>query len=145
EYELDTLPGYDGAAPVRVGNEAYRQFQLDSYGLVMVALDVGRATGVPEDKFSWPLQTALLQYLAENWHRPDRGIWEIRGRSQHFTNSRAMVWAAFDRGIRAAEAHGLRGPVDRWRRIRARLAEEIESKGFHAGRGHYVQHTETAE
>ena len=105
------LPGYAGSAPVRIGNAAYTQVQWDVYGEVMVALHAARLAGVHEDEFSWPLQTALLDFLATNWRRPDRGIWEIRGPDRQFTHSKAMIWAAFDRGIRGVEEFDLPGPV----------------------------------
>ena len=140
ERELTTLPGYDGASPVRVGNRAYTQFQGDVFGEVMIALHAARSAGIEETEFSWPLQRALMAYIEEHWKRADNGIWEIRGPRRHFTHSRVMVWAAFDCAINAVEEHGLDGPVERWRTIRAEIAAEIEEQGFDAERGTYVQY-----
>jgi GH15 family glucan-1,4-alpha-glucosidase len=140
ERELTTLPGYEGAAPVRVGNAAYTQFQGDVFGEVMIALESARAAGVEETEFSWALQRALMTYCEQHWKRADSGIWEIRGQRRHFTHSRVMVWAAFDRAVRAVREYGLEGPVERWERIRSEIATEIEAEGFDAERGTYVQY-----
>lgn len=145
EYELPNLPGYQGSAPVRVGNAAYTQFQGDIFGEVLVALCRARELGVTEDSFSWALQVNLLSHIAENLDREDNGIWEIRGPHRRFTHSRAMIWAAFDRGILAVREHGLDGPVDTWERLRATLRDEIEREGFDTERGFYVQHYDTTE
>ncbi|MER3389841.1 MAG: glycoside hydrolase family 15 protein [Microcella sp.] len=145
ERELPSLPGYRGSSPVRTGNGAYTQFQGDIFGEVMIALEDARDLGVAEDDFSWSLQVALLEHISQNLDREDNGIWEIRGPHQRFTHSRAMIWAAFDRGITAARTHGLRGPVERWELVRAQLGDEIERLGFDAERGHYVQHYGTTE
>jgi len=140
ERELTTLPGYEGSAPVRVGNAAYTQFQGDVFGEVMIALEAARAAGVEETEFSWPLQRALMSYIEEHWHRADNGIWEIRGPRRHFTHSRVMVWAAFDRAIRAVREYGMDGPIERWEGIREEIAAEIEREGFDSVRGTYVQY-----
>jgi GH15 family glucan-1,4-alpha-glucosidase len=139
EWEVPTLPGYAGSAPVRVGNGAYTQFQGDVFGEVMLALEQARLIGVGEDRVSWPLQVALLRYLEDNLERDDHGIWEIRGIPRRFTHSRAMIWAAFECGIRAVRDHGLDGPVDRWERLRDEIRIEIDDHGYDAERGHYVQ------
>ncbi|GAB3576631.1 glycoside hydrolase family 15 protein [Leifsonia lichenia] len=139
EREITTLPGYQGASPVRVGNGASTQFQADVIGEVMLALDHGRRNGVTETRLSWALQRALMGYLEEHWHEADHGIWEIRGVPRFFTHSRALVWAAFDCAIRAVEDHGLDGPVDRWRARRDEVRADIEAHGFDAERGTYVQ------
>lgn len=144
EYELPSLPGYRGSAPVRVGNAAYTQFQGDIIGEVLVALARARSLGIAEDGFSWPLQVALLGYAEANLDRPDTGIWEIRGPHRVFTHSRAMLWAAFDRGVRAVREHGLQGPVERWERCRDQLRAEILDRGVAEG-GWFVQHAETEE
>ena len=136
EYELATLPGYEGSSPVRVGNGAFLQYQGDVFGEVMVALQAARRVGAAEDDFSWPLQRALMTYVEENWMRPDNGIWEIRGPQRHFTHSRVMVWAAFDCAIRAVREFGLEGPAERWQEIR----DEIEQRGWDAERGTYTQY-----
>lgn len=140
EWEVASLPGYDGASPVRVGNGAYTQFQGDVFGEVMIGLQTARAAGVEETEYSWPLQRELMAYVERHWERADNGIWEIRGPRRHFTHSRAMLWAAFDCAIRAVRHHGLDGPVERWEDCRDRIAAEIEAKGFDAERGTYVQY-----
>jgi GH15 family glucan-1,4-alpha-glucosidase len=132
-------PRYDGAGPVRVGNAASEQYQADVFGEVMIALDAARHVGLADDDFSWSLQVALLGEAERNLDRPDSGIWEIRGAERRFTHSRAMLWAAFDRGVCAVEFDGRRGPVERWRAVRDQLAAEIENTGFDPELGSYVQ------
>lgn len=139
ERALASLPGYDGAAPVRVGNGAVDQYQADVVGEVMVALEAARIAGLAETSFSWALQRALLDRVEANLDRPDNGIWEIRGEPRMFTQSRVMMWAAFDRGVRAVEQFGLAGPVERWRMLRDRLAEEISTRGVDPDGGFFVQ------
>jgi len=139
ERELSSLPGYQGASPVRVGNAAVDQFQGDVIGEVMVALHEAREAGVTEDAFSWPLQRALTGFVEEHWDHADRGIWEIRGEPRAFTHSRVMMWAALDRAIQAVRDHGLDGPVDRWEALREKIRAEIESQGFDPSRNTYVQ------
>jgi GH15 family glucan-1,4-alpha-glucosidase len=143
EREMPSLPGYDGASPVRVGNGASNQYQADVVGEVMLALAAARDAGLEESHYSWPMERALLHHAAHNIDRRDNGIWEIRGEPQYFTHSRAMMWAAFDRGIRAVEEHGLPGPVDHWRELRARLRDEIDTHGV--ANGHFVQYAGTTE
>ena len=129
ERELDSLPGYRDSSPVRVGNGAVTQYQADVIGEVMVALAAARAAGMPRDDFGWSLERALLEQ-AERWlDRPDNGIWEMRGEPRHFTHSRAMTWAAFDRGVHAVEHEHFHGPVERWRELRDRLRDEIDAQG----------------
>jgi GH15 family glucan-1,4-alpha-glucosidase len=140
EWEVDSLPGYGGASPVRVGNDAWRQYQGDIFGEVMIALQSARTLGVAEDKFSWPLQRALMTYVEENWRRPDNGIWEIRGPQRDFVSSRAMIWAAFDCAVHAVTDFGLAGPVDRWIQLRDEVRAEIESRGFDKSRNTYTQY-----
>jgi GH15 family glucan-1,4-alpha-glucosidase len=140
EWELPELSGYGGAAPVRVGNAAYLQRQWDIFGEVMIALHGARTAGLEETRASWPLQRALLGFLEQNWDQPDCGIWEIRGDEQHFTHSRAMVWAAFDRGVRAIEEFGLPGDPSRWAALRDRVREEIFARGYDPERNTFVQH-----
>ncbi|MHB1171787.1 MAG: glycoside hydrolase family 15 protein [Lacisediminihabitans sp.] len=139
EYELTSLPGYRGATPVRIGNDAYRQYQGDIFGEVMIALQAARERGVRENEFSWPLQRALMTYVEENWQRPDNGIWEIRGPKRHFTHSRAMIWAAFDCAVRAVRDFDLDGPVERWETLRDQVRDEIETQGFDRKRNSYTQ------
>ena len=140
EWEVSSLPGYDGASPVRVGNGAFTQFQGDVFGEVMLGLQAARDAGVEETRYSWPLQRALMSYVEQHWQRADNGIWEIRGQPQHFTHSRAMLWAAFDCAVRAVRDHGLDGPMERWIALRDQIATEIEAHGFDPIRGTYVQH-----
>jgi GH15 family glucan-1,4-alpha-glucosidase len=145
EWEVSTLPGYRGAAPVRVGNGAYTQFQGDVFGEIMLALEQARLIGVGEDRVSWPLQVALMSHIEANLERDDHGMWEIRGVPRRFTQSRAMIWAAFECGIRAVRDHGLPGPVERWERIRDELRREIDEHGFDPERGCYVQYYGSTE
>ncbi|WP_066040649.1 glycoside hydrolase family 15 protein [Herbiconiux solani] len=145
EYEVLSLPGYNGASPVRVGNGAATQYQGDIFGELMISLREARRIGVDEDAYSWPLQRALLGFLEDNWDRPDNGIWEIRGPQQHFTHSRAMIWAAFACGVEAVREYGLDGPADRWAELRDRIREEIETEGFDASRNTFVQYYGTTE
>ncbi|GAA1971042.1 glycoside hydrolase family 15 protein [Microbacterium deminutum] len=145
EYEIPELSGYGGAAPVRVGNAAYEQRQWDIFGEVMVALHGARAAGLKETEASWPLQCALLDFLEENWQSPDRGIWEIRGEERHFTHSRAMVWAAFDRGARAVREFGLPGDAQKWASLAERVRDEILDRGYDPERNTFVQYYGSAE
>ncbi|WOP19259.1 glycoside hydrolase family 15 protein [Raineyella sp. LH-20] len=145
ELELDHLPGYAGSRPVRIGNGAAGQYQADVVGEVMMALDRLRRVGIAEDRFSWGLQRHLLEYAADHLDRPDQGIWEMRGAPQHFTHSRVMMWTAFDRGVRAVEEYGLRGPVQRWRGLRDELRLEVEEHGYVPELGTFVQHYGTTE
>ena len=144
EFEVPELSGYGGATPVRVGNAAYLQRQWDIFGEVMVALHGARTAGLEESEASWPLQLALLGFLEENWHKPDRGIWEIRGEERYFTHSRAMVWAAFDRGVRGITEFGLPGNAERWAALRDQVGEEIMARGYDAQHNRFVQHYDTA-
>ena len=140
EREVESLPGYEGAAPVRIGNGAYTQFQGDVFGEVMIALQAARAVGNDDDDFSWPLQRALMSFVEDNWKRKDNGIWEIRGRKRDFTHSRVMLWAAVDCAIRAVREYGLDGPVERWESLREEIRAEIEAKGFDRKRNTYTQY-----
>ena len=130
ERELHHLRGYENSVPVRVGNGAAEQYQADVIGEVMVALETIRRAGCAEDEFSWGMQKAMLAFQEANFHRKDQGIWEMRSGAKYFTHGRAMMWAAFDRGIKAVEEYELEGPIDRWRELRAALREEIMEKGF---------------
>lgn len=139
ELTIDSLPGYDGAAPVRMGNGAFTQYQGDIFGETMLALQKARELGVKEDEFSWPLQRAILSFVEQNWKRSDHGMWEMRGPQQDFTHSRAMLWAALDCGVRAVRDFGLDGPAERWERLRDVIRAEIEHKGFDLKRNTYTQ------
>ncbi len=145
EHELDHLGGYAGSAPVRIGNGAVDQRQTDVLGEVMIAFDEARRAGVTETRNSWSLQRSLVDDLADHWDRPDNGLWEIRGPQRHFTHSRVMVWAAFDRAVRAVEEHGLDGPLDRWRQVRDEVRAEVLERGVDPVRGTLTQHYDTTE
>lgn len=145
ERELEHLPGYAGSRPVRVGNGAVGQRQTDVLGEVMIALEHARQRGIDESKDSWHLQRALVNNLAEHWQEADNGLWEIRGPVRHFTHSRVMVWAAFDRAIQAVEEHGLDGPAERWRELRDQVRAEVLAKGWNESKQTFVQHYDTTE
>lgn len=145
ERVLDHLPGYAGSAPVRVGNAAVSQRQTDVLGEVMIALEEARARGLETDGEAWAMQVALVEQLARHWDEPDNGLWEVRGTQRHFTHSRVMVWAAFDRAVRAVEQHGLDGPVERWRELRDTVKAEVLDKGFSEERNTFTQHYDTTE
>lgn len=130
EWEVSWLPGYANSRPVRVGNAAHDQFQLDVYGEVMDAFDQSRKGGLAATEAGWELQRALVDHVARVWQAPDNGIWETRGPKQHFVYSKVMAWVCFDRAIRAVEMHGLAGPVERWRRVRDEIRTEVLDKGF---------------
>jgi GH15 family glucan-1,4-alpha-glucosidase len=135
ELELPWLPGYEGSRPVRTGNDAVRQLQLDVYGELMDAMHVARRAGLPANTEAWAVQKSLMEYLERGWSEPDEGIWEVRGPRRHFTHSKVMAWVAFDRAVKAVERHGLDGPVDRWRQIRSDVHEDVCRRGFDE-RGH---------
>jgi GH15 family glucan-1,4-alpha-glucosidase len=145
ERVLDHLPGYEHSLPVRIGNAAVSQRQTDVLGEVMIALEDARDAGITETAQSWALQRSLVEELAEHWDEPDHGLWEIRGEPRHFTHSRVMVWAAFDRAVKAVEKHGLDGPVNRWRELRDQVHEQVLQKGYDADRGTFTQHYDTTE
>jgi GH15 family glucan-1,4-alpha-glucosidase len=145
EAVLDHLSGYEGSRPVRIGNAAVEQRQSDVLGEVMIALEHARDAGLEPDDHAWALQRVLVQNLAKVWRAPDNGLWEIRGPLRHFTHSRAMVWAAFDRAVHAVEQHGLPGPVDEWRRIRDEVRAEVLEHGFDRARNSFTQHYDTTE
>ncbi|MEF2976633.1 glycoside hydrolase family 15 protein [Subtercola sp. YIM 133946] len=139
EREIDSLPGYEGATPVRIGNGAVGQYQADVIGEVMVGLHKARIAGVDGNLDAWALQRALLTFTEQNLDRKDSGIWEIRGENQYFTHSRAMIWAALDRGVKAVEDFGMRGPVETWRTLRDQVCAEIDEHGFNTELNTYTQ------
>ena len=143
ERELWSLPGYAHSTPVRVGNGAAQQYQADVIGEVMVTLAAARRAGLGESPRSWSLQRMLLRHAEQELDRPDNGMWEIRADPHLFTHSRVMLWAAFDRGVRAVEEDRLDGPVEHWRGLRDRLKAEIDERGVRDGR--FVQHEDTDE
>jgi GH15 family glucan-1,4-alpha-glucosidase len=130
ELTLPWLPGFEGSQPVRIGNAAAEQFQLDVYGEVLDALHQGRVSDLELSKEAWSLQRRLLLFLEHAWKEPDEGIWEVRGPRRHFTHSKVMAWVAFDRGVQAVERFGRSGPVDRWRRIRSEIHREVCERGY---------------
>jgi glucoamylase len=140
EWQADWLPGYQGAKPVRIGNAAYRQLQLDVYGEVMDALHLARERGAPDSPDSWSLQRGLLAHLEKIWQEPDSGLWEVRGEGRHFVHGRVMIWVAFDRAVRAVEEDGLLGPVERWRELRDQIREEVLTKGYNKEIGAFTQY-----
>jgi len=139
ELELGWLPGYDGAAPVRIGNAAYQQRQLDIFGEVMDVLHVARQAGLPPDENAWRVQRELTAYLETIWHEPDEGIWEVRGPRRHFTHSKVMAWVALDRMVKDVERFRLPGPVERWRGLRDAIHAEVCEKGYDSSRNTFVQ------
>jgi GH15 family glucan-1,4-alpha-glucosidase len=139
EFEIPWLPGYEKSKPVRIGNAAHGQLQLDVFGEVIDALHQARRGGLQTREFDWAFQRAVLEHLEQIWERPDQGIWEIRGEPQHFTYSKVMAWVGFDRGIRAIEEAGLKGPRDRWHAARRRIHEEVCACGFDRELGSFVQ------
>ena len=139
EVEVGWLPGYAGSLPVRVRNAAHEQFQLDTYGEMMDALHEARRHGLAPDDHAWSLQQHVVEFLEGAWDRPDRGIWEVRGPRRHFTHSKVLAWVAFDRAVEAVERWGRPGPVDRWRRLRAEIHEEVCREGFNVELNAFTQ------
>ena len=139
ELTLPWLPGYENSAPVRVGNAAAVQSQLDIYGELMDSLHLARDAGLATDAEAWNFQRTLVNFLAANWQRPDSGIWEMRGEPQQFTHSKVMAWVAMDRAVKAIENYGLEGPLDKWREVRAAIHDEVCEKGVDKARGVFVQ------
>ncbi len=139
EYELPWLPGYEGASPVRVGNDAAGQVQRDVPGEVLAAAHVGRVAGLPSAGRGWELQRWLADRLEEGWKQPDNGVWESRGPKQHFVYSKVMCWLAFDVLIKGVERFGLEGPADRWRVVRDEIHEDVLQNGYDAERGAFTQ------
>ncbi len=140
EQELDWLPGYEGSRPVRVGNAAAGQFQLDVYGEVAGAAYVTSMLTGRGDAETWPRIRALVEYLETAWEEPDDGIWEVRGPRRHFVQSKVMAWLAFDCAIREAERFELDAPLDRWKRTRARIHRQVCEKGYDPKRRTFTQY-----
>ncbi|MQA00537.1 MAG: glycoside hydrolase family 15 protein [Dehalococcoidia bacterium] len=145
EYEAPWLPGYEGSQPVRIGNAAYAQRQLDVFGEVMDSLHTARQAGLGHSDDAWHLQRALMDYLERIWRQPDYGIWEVRGKPRHFTYSKVMAWVAFDRAVKACELHGLDGPVDRWRTLRDQVHQEVCERGYNPATGTFTQSYDSTE
>jgi GH15 family glucan-1,4-alpha-glucosidase len=139
ELELPWLPGYEQSRPVRVGNAAHLQHQLDVYGEVMDTLHLARTFGLPPSENAWRVQKGLMQFLETDWQRPDEGIWEVRGPSRQFTHSKVMAWVAVDRAVRSVEEFGLDGDLDAWRRIRSAIHEDVCRRGYDPSLNAFVQ------
>ena len=139
EHTIDWLPGYEGSSPVRIGNGAYSQHQLDVWGEVLDSLHLGRAAGIAATADGWSLQRALLDYLEGHWSDLDNGLWEIRGEPRAFVHSRVLAWAGVDRAVRAVTEHGLDGPVDRWRDLRDTIRDDVLVHGYDARRNTFTQ------
>ena len=139
EFEVPWLPGYGNSKPVRIGNAAAEQLQLDIYGEVLDALYVARKAGLRSNRSSWSLECAMVGHLESIWREPDNGIWEVRGGRRHFTHSKVMAWVAFDRAVRSAEEFRLHGPVAHWREIRDTIHREVCERGFDRHQNSFVQ------
>jgi GH15 family glucan-1,4-alpha-glucosidase len=141
EYKLPWLVGYETSQPVRIGNAAFAQFQLDVYGEVIDALWQAIRSGMPPHPAFWTMLRGILDYVARHWERPaDNGMWEIRGKPQHFTHSKVMAWVAFDRAVKAVEANEFEGPVEEWRVLRDRIHAEVIELGYDSNRGTFTQY-----
>ena len=139
ESEVSGLPGYEHSQPVRIGNAAFEQRQLDVYGEIMEALHQGRCGKLAANESGWALQRKLVDYVASIWDRPDHGLWEMRGAPQQFTYSKVMTWVAMDRAIRSAEQFGLEGPVEQWRQLRRQIHEDVCRYAFNTELGAFTQ------
>jgi GH15 family glucan-1,4-alpha-glucosidase len=140
EWELPWLPGYDGSAPVRVGNAASNQFQLDVYGEVADALHCARRVGLEADENAWRVEREMVEFVESAWKDPDEGIWEVRGPRRPFTHSRVMAWVALDRAVKGVERFGLEGPIDRWRRVRDDIHDDVCRNAYDSDVGAFVQY-----
>lgn len=139
EGAIEWLPGYEGSAPVRAGNDAFRQHQLDVYGEVMDVLHAARAAGLPPDENAWRIQRGIIDFLESDWKKPDNGIWEVRGPQRDFTHSKVMAWVAMDRAVKTVEQFGMPGDAARWAGIRDAIRAEVMEKGFNTGLNAFVQ------
>jgi len=139
EWQADWLSGYQGAKPVRIGNAASTQLQLDVYGEVMDALHQARANGLAVPNSAWALQVNMIEHLETIWRNPDEGIWEVRGGRRHFTHSKVMAWVAFDRMVQDIERYDLPGPLERWRDVRDAIHIDVCEQGFSASKNSFTQ------
>ena len=139
EVELEWLPGYEDSRPVRVGNDASHQFQLDVYGEVLDLMHQAAREGLPHEAASWEVELRLIDVLESRWREPDEGIWEVRGGTRHFTHSKVMAWVGVDRVVRDVELFGFEGPVDRWRALRDEIHAEVCREGFDPEVGAFMQ------
>ena len=137
ENELDWLDGYEGSRPVRIGNGATGQFQLDQFGEVMDLFRSARRAGIDPEQ-AWPLQRELVEFIAARWRDPDNGLWEVRAERQHFVHSKVMAWVALERAVEAVREHRKEGPVDRWEQLRDEIREDVLEKGYSTERGCFV-------
>jgi GH15 family glucan-1,4-alpha-glucosidase len=139
EQTLDWLPGYEGSRPVRIGNDAAGQLQLDVYGEVLNCFYRAHKLGMPSYDYAWSIVCRLMDFIERSWDQPDEGLWEIRGPRRHFVHSKVMAWVAADRAVRMVEKLGYTGPVERWRAMRDRIHAEVCDKGFDPERGTFTQ------
>jgi GH15 family glucan-1,4-alpha-glucosidase len=139
ELTLDWLPGYEGSRPVRIGNAAFAQHQLDVYGEIMDVLQVSHRAGIDHDPNMWAIQKVLVEFVEDAWTHPDEGIWEVRGPRRHFTHSKVMAWVALDRAVKAIERYGLDGPLERWKQIREQIRADVLRQGYNAERNTFTQ------
>jgi GH15 family glucan-1,4-alpha-glucosidase len=140
EMEIHHLDGYEGSKPVRVGNAASQQFQLDVYGELMDAMHLARRMKIRTGANSWKLQRHVLKFVEEHWTEPDEGIWEIRGPRRHFTHSKVMAWVAVDRAVKAVEEFNLQGDLEGWRGLRQRIFDDVCTNGYNADRWVFTQY-----
>jgi GH15 family glucan-1,4-alpha-glucosidase len=139
EWEAEWLPGYEDSQPVRIGNAAHAQLQLDVYGELIDAFHQSRMTELKLDRQSWSLECVVLDHLAEVWDKPDHGIWERRGDGKHYVFSKVMTWVAFDRGIKSAEIFGFEAPLEKWRSLRDAICRDVCEKGFDHAQNTFVE------
>ena len=139
EWVAPWLPGYENSAPVRIGNAAHSQLQLDVFGEIMDVHHQARRSGLSSNESGWGAQLEFIEHLTKIWREPDQGIWEVRGAPRHFTHSKVMAWVAFDRAIKSAETFGLPGALDEWRKVREEICDEVCAKGFDQELGSFVQ------
>jgi len=139
EWTVNWLPGYENSAPVRVGNAAHTQLQLDMFGEIMDVHHQARRAGLSTNESGWDAQIKFLEHLTRIWREPDQGIWEMRSPAQHFTYSKVMAWVAFDRAIKSAENFGLEGPCDDWRKLRDEICDDVCERGYNKKLGTFVQ------
>jgi GH15 family glucan-1,4-alpha-glucosidase len=139
EFEVPWLPGYENSAPVRIGNAAHQQFQLDVYGEVMDSFYVGRKQKLDLEPEAEAVENALMEFLATAWKEPDEGIWEVRGPRRHFTHSKMMAWVAADRAVKLSEKFGTAGPVEQWKKLRDEIRADVLARGYNQERKAFVQ------
>ncbi|MBI3759923.1 MAG: glycoside hydrolase family 15 protein [Deltaproteobacteria bacterium] len=140
EFEAPWLPGYENSRPVRIGNAAHDQFQLDVYGEILDVFHVARRYGVDPGEDAWNVVRVLIDFVEQHWREPDEGIWEVRGPRRHFTHSKVMAWVAVDRAVKGVERYGQQGPVEKWRALRDAIHEDVCRFGFRPDRNTFVQY-----